>query len=81
MESRFLICLSDRLESPFSYGYPSIVRPIMKFGRTTVLLNIHNAGFFGLDAMILAMRIFFGGMAQVINESFGKEILPIGEVN
>lgn len=39
---------------------------LMGFGMTTVLLNIHNAGFFELDAMILAMGIFFGGMAQVI---------------
>lgn len=33
---------------------------------TTVLLNIHNAGFLPLDAMILAMGIFYGGLAQVI---------------
>lgn len=33
---------------------------------TTILLNIHNAGFFPLDNMILAMGIFYGGMAQVI---------------
>lgn len=39
---------------------------LMGFGMTTVLLNIHNAGFFGLDAMILGMGIFFGGLAQVI---------------
>ncbi len=39
---------------------------LMGFGMTTVLLNIHNAGFFELDAMILAMGIFFGGIAQVI---------------
>lgn len=39
---------------------------LMGFGMTTVLLNIHNAGFFSLDAMILSMGIFFGGMAQVI---------------
>lgn len=39
---------------------------LMGFGMTTVLLNIHNAGFFPLDAMILAMGIFFGGFAQVI---------------
>lgn len=36
------------------------------FGLTTVLLNLHNAGFFPMDAMILAMGIFMGGMAQVI---------------
>ncbi len=35
------------------------------FGLTTVLLNLHNAGFFGLDAMILSMGIFYGGIAQV----------------
>lgn len=39
---------------------------LMGFGMTTILLNIHNAGFFPLDAMILAMGIFFGGFAQVI---------------
>jgi uncharacterized protein len=39
---------------------------LMGFGMTTVLLNIHNAGFFPLDAMILAMGIFYGGIAQII---------------
>lgn len=36
------------------------------FGLTTVLLNIHNAGFYPLDTMILAMGIFYGGLAQII---------------
>jgi len=36
------------------------------FGLTTVLLNIHNAGFYELNSMILAMGIFYGGLAQVI---------------
>ena len=36
------------------------------FGMTTVLLNLHNAGFFELNSMILAMGIFYGGLAQVI---------------
>ncbi len=39
---------------------------LMGFGMTTVLLNIHNAGFFPVSAMILAMGIFYGGIAQVI---------------
>jgi len=39
---------------------------LMGFGMTTVLLNLHNAGFFALGTMILAMGIFYGGMAQVI---------------
>ncbi len=39
---------------------------LLAFGLTTVLFNLHNAGFFGLDAMILSMGIFYGGAAQVI---------------
>lgn len=39
---------------------------LMGFGMTTVLLNIHNAGFFPLGSMILAMGIFYGGLAQVV---------------
>ena len=39
---------------------------LMGFGMTTILLNIHNAGFFSLNAMILAMGIFYGGLAQVV---------------
>lgn len=36
------------------------------FGTTTVLLNLHNAGVFEMNSMILAMGIFYGGIAQVI---------------
>ena len=36
------------------------------FGMTTVLLNLHNAGLYQLDTMILAMGIFYGGLAQII---------------
>ena len=36
------------------------------FGMTTVLLNLHNVGFFELGSMILAMGIFYGGLAQVV---------------
>ncbi|MBN2860025.1 MAG: acetate uptake transporter [Sphaerochaetaceae bacterium] len=39
---------------------------LMGFGMTTVLLNFHNAGLFGLGSMILSMGIFYGGAAQVI---------------
>ena len=38
---------------------------LLGFGMTTVLLNLHNAGFYPLDSMILAMGIFYGGMAQI----------------
>jgi succinate-acetate transporter protein len=36
------------------------------FGTTTILLNLHNAGIFEMSSMILAMGIFYGGIAQVI---------------
>ena len=39
---------------------------LMGFGMTTVLLNLHNAGVFALGSMILAMGIFYGGLAQII---------------
>ena len=41
---------------------------LLGFGLTTVLLNIHNAGLLGTDSlgMIMAMGIFYGGLAQVI---------------
>src|SRR3954451_12350073 len=39
---------------------------LLAFGLTTVLLNLHNAGFFELNAMILAMGLCYGGIAQVI---------------
>ncbi|GIU41651.1 hypothetical protein TUM4438_06380 [Shewanella sairae] len=51
--------MSTQLANPAPLG-------LMGFGMTTVLLNIHNAGFFPIDSMILAMGIFYGGLAQVI---------------
>ncbi len=39
---------------------------LLAFGMTTVLLNFHNAGFYGMNSMILGMGIFYGGLAQVI---------------
>lgn len=39
---------------------------LMGFGLTTILLNMHNAGFIGIGSMILAMGLFYGGLAQVI---------------
>ena len=39
---------------------------LLGFGMTTVLLNLHNAGFFEINSMILAMGICYGGVAQII---------------
>ena len=38
---------------------------LLGFGMTTVLLNLHNAGFFELNSMIMGMGIFVGGIAQI----------------
>src|SRR5665254_16751 len=38
---------------------------LMAFGMTTLLLNIHNAGIYEMSTMILAMGVFYGGIAQV----------------
>ncbi|WP_299686589.1 acetate uptake transporter [uncultured Vibrio sp.] len=51
--------MSTKLANPAPLG-------LMGFGMTTILLNIHNAGFFPIDSMILAMGIFYGGLGQVI---------------
>ena len=39
---------------------------LLGFGMTTILLNLHNAGLFGLNTAIIAMGMFVGGLAQVI---------------
>lgn len=51
--------LTDNTGNPAPLG-------LLGFGMTTVLLNFHNAGCYPLDSMILAMGIFYGGLAQVI---------------
>ncbi|MEJ2201306.1 MAG: acetate uptake transporter [Desulfuromonadaceae bacterium] len=51
--------LSDTTANPAPLG-------LLGFGMTTVLLNLHNAGDVPLDAMILGMGIFYGGLGQII---------------
>lgn len=38
---------------------------LMGFGLTTFLLNLHNAGAFGMSPVILAMGMAYGGAAQI----------------
>ena len=49
----------EKLANPAPLG-------LLGFGMTTVLLNLHNAGFYPLGSMILAMGLVYGGLAQVI---------------
>jgi hypothetical protein len=39
---------------------------LMGFGMTTILLNLANVGLFGINSMIVAMGIFYGGLAQIM---------------
>ncbi len=39
---------------------------LLGFGLTTILLNLHNAGFFPINAMIIGMGLFYGGLAQIV---------------
>ncbi len=53
------IAVKDTSANPAPLG-------LFGFGITTVLLNLHNAGIFEMNSMILSMGIFYGGLAQVI---------------
>ncbi len=53
------ISIKDTSANPAPFG-------LFGFGMTTVLLNLHNAGIFEMNSMILAMGIFYGGLAQII---------------
>ena len=59
MNEQNLTQIKDTTANPAPFG-------LLGFGMTTVLLNLHNAGFYELNTMILAMGICYGGLAQVI---------------
>ena len=54
-----VVSLKENTANPAPLG-------LCAFGMTTVLLNFKNAGFIEMNSMILAMGIFYGGLAQVI---------------
>ena len=54
-----IVTFKDTTANPAPLG-------LLGFGMTTVLLNLHNAGLFPLDSMILSMGLFYGGLAQII---------------
>jgi succinate-acetate transporter protein len=71
-KNRNNLFLNDNTANPAPLG-------LCAFGMTTILLSVHNAGVTGLSSPILAMALFYGGIAQVIvgimewkkNNSFG----------
>lgn len=57
--TRELVRIEDTTANPAPLG-------LIGFGMTTILLNLHNAGLFELNAMIIAMGMFIGGFGQVV---------------
>ena len=53
------IFLTDNTANPAPLG-------LCAFGMTTLVLSLHNAGITALSSPVLAMTIFYGGLAQVI---------------
>jgi hypothetical protein len=53
------IFLSDNTANPAPLG-------LCAFGATTILLSLCNVGIIGLSSPVLAMAIFYGGIAQII---------------
>ena len=70
--------LADTTANPAPLG-------LLGFGMTTIVLNLHNSGFIGLGAMILAgyeglfcgLSAFYAAMAQILNELYGRKVLPL----
>jgi hypothetical protein len=58
-KNRNNLFLNDNTANPAPLG-------LCAFGMTTILLSLHNAGLTALGSPILAMAIFYGGIAQVI---------------
>jgi succinate-acetate transporter protein len=75
-KSRNNLFLIDNTANPAPHG-------LCAFGMTTLLLSIHNTGVTGLSSPIVAMALFYGGLAQLIvgfmewkkNNTFGMVTL------
>jgi succinate-acetate transporter protein len=53
------IKITDTTANPGALG-------LLAFGLTTIILNMHNAGVFGMGSVVFSMGIFYGGLAQII---------------
>jgi uncharacterized protein len=58
-QSRNNIFLVDDTANPAPLG-------LCAFGMTTIVLSLHNAGLTALGSPVLAMALFYGGVAQAI---------------
>ena len=53
---KILIDNKDKTSNPAAIG-------LLGFGLTTFLLNLHNAGVYPMNSMILSMGFCYGGLA------------------
>jgi succinate-acetate transporter protein len=51
-----MISIKEKTANPTALG-------LLGFGLTTFLLNLHNAGVFPMNSMVLAMGLCYGGAA------------------
>jgi succinate-acetate transporter protein len=57
--TQIVMGFKDKTANPAALG-------LLGFGLTTFLLNLHNAGVYELNSMILAMGFCYGGGAQIL---------------
>ncbi|MFA5332277.1 MAG: acetate uptake transporter [Methanoregula sp.] len=65
METHVDSIFKNEIKITDSTGNPGALG-LLAFGMTTIILNMHNAGFFAMGSAIFAMGLFYGGVAQVI---------------
>lgn len=53
------LVVKDKSANPAPLG-------LLGFALATILLNLHNAGFYPMNSMILSMGFFYGGLAQIV---------------
>lgn len=53
------VTIKDKTADPAPLG-------LLGFGLTTFLLNLHNAGVFPMNSMVMAMGLCYGGAAQIL---------------
>lgn len=57
--------LKNMLEQAGNAVNPAILG-LCAFGMSTVLLNLHNAGLYEMNAMVMSIGLFFGGFGQLM---------------
>lgn len=66
MASNFSTAASDHHDMSRKTGANPGPLGLMGFGLSTIMLNLHNCGFFGLNSAVLALGLAFGGFIQLL---------------